>query len=523
MAQPDSSLITTLEYLDGNLRMTDHERSSFEYFVCEMATPLSRISHVPTWIPYALQVSREQPAVLYALIAVGSGATAQTRIAHHSLARLRSPAGDNVALNQYCKATSSLQKYIDLAVSEGASVGPVLLCCLLFVVFESMRGESYWALSHLRHGRKAMESVSSLSADERASVLPMVSWSPELTSELLSTLDNFEQESTILDVSSSPIADRATADVPSIPVNLPARFESVEEAKRALDKIFMAVSKWREDMLSLAYNVIDQKKTEPLTPAMRYCLAHALSREINIGSNNPLERRRLDLLHTCSTWRSIVATLESKQHPRNLAFMNIQQFVSYFTLTTSRNTTEGEMDNFESQFAEVLDRIHQFLNDAAAPAPIAKSPLDFEVRLSFSLEYGILPALYLISLKCRIPHIRQRALALLRNANRREGSYWSGELSTYAESIVHLEEEEAREMSLSITRGTEGQSMSRIPEAARFCDIVIEGVSLHSIQVVCCRYESQESIEILELSGTGAPPLRLQALRRIHFPMLAVC
>jgi hypothetical protein len=93
------------------------------------------------------------------------------------------------------------------------------------------------------------------------------------------------------------------------------------------------------------------------------------------------------------------------------------------------NPTDDQMlyDAFTEDFARVLPYAEFFI---ASGAP------------AFSVDIAIIPVLYLVSIRCRDPGIRRRAIELNRGVARREGVWDSRVAARVAEEVVRIEEEE---------------------------------------------------------------------------------
>jgi hypothetical protein len=176
-------------------------------------------------------------------------------------------------------------------------------------------------------------------------------------------------------------------------------------------------------------------------------------------------------------------------------------------LKTCRETRETSLDHHEGDFIRVMDLAELYLK------PLSTMPRPVRLRSvygngqddDFNLEQGILPALYLISLKSRTSAIRHRATDILANAYRREGLGSSTVTAQIAVAIIRLEENRARDM-----RPASHSDLfsSEVPEAVRFADIVhAAGVDVQrpTCRLVSARvlHEDGGGIEIIEYLSKG--------------------
>ena len=506
-----------------SVSVTNHERNTFDYFRRVTFRSLQLVSPSKEWVQMALQLSMKEPTVFYAVVALGSIHSALLQIAHHTLTRPEDSHKKSLALYQYCKATDSLQKYIDHAVVRQASVEPVLLCCLLFVSFETFRDKNALALSHLRLGRKIIHKGGASGEMQKCATGTALRPPPnQIREELLSTFNKLENESICFNSPDLALRENDEDSLMQPLASLPAFLASPEHAKVVLDNLVASSLRFRTELLRLAEGCISKTDHASLKLAVRYCMAQCLSRTIKI------EPRHTDLhhglMHGHSAWLIMASRLQDMQHcpvSRALVLMQIQHFFSEFTLRTSRETTESLADHFKDTFERVLDLADYYINGYtrsihSVHAPSNNHVADSATRATFSLEYSLLPTLYLICLKCRFAALRKRALSLLRRVDRQEGLAWSKGLLFYAEIVVGLEEGRARAL-LGVASASTELSSDQLPEAARILDVVTEGIRSWEFRIVLSRHQHERGggIELVEFKGLGPPPAHLEIIKQV--------
>ena len=100
-------------------------------------------------------------------------------------------------------------------------------------------------------------------------------------------------------------------------------------------------------------------------------------------------------------------------------------------------TCELSYDRHYLQFKQMLD-----LLESLTPATPSTQPRERPLlKLSFSFDLGVVLPLFVISIKCRDPKLRRRAIARLYSVNRREGLWDSLGAAKVAETIMNIEEE----------------------------------------------------------------------------------
>lgn len=477
---------------------------SFQYFTGNIVSGLKMISPNHEWITLSLQLSNTEPCIYFAIAACGSVASARLARNYACFFTPPSPVKEQRNLRQYCKATSALQKYIDLASSGKRAIEPVLLCCLLFVAYESYQDETALAIQHLKFGRRAIgEGVTKGSKFSSKGV----------EKDVAAAFDWMGSQ--VLEHGEEGSWRKERRETPTEPFTSSSPLDLVGLAKQAIDSLIVASSSWRTDLLVLAAENVATLDVSTQRPAVLECITHCISRSLALPPGHSLLQRQLQLLQVHQAWsQQLVVLQKTEDHTRRRALLHlqIQLFYSFFILSTARDTHAKHTDRFNDQASLVLDLIEEFLSPYPAElGPKAYStsnegiypytPLPQKQESCFSLEYAVVPTLHAICFKIHHSKIRKRALQLLQSANRREAGQWSGELCHYAEAIIALEESVAG---------------ADVHESAKSLEIVIEGAGYLEVGLLCGRFrtEGDEKLEVVEYRGAGLPPLRLQLMKQ---------
>jgi hypothetical protein len=284
----------------------------------------------------------------------------------------------------------------------------------------------------------------------------------------------------------------------------------LSDAWNALDQLIDSGKQLLSELHELTARRVTAIYGESLDPSIRYCLASCWSRSIELPTHDTTLAEIDRLLDAHRQWATDMAGMQAAypEKARAIALLQIRQWMSSFTLATCRETRETRIDAHEGDFNRILD-LAQFYSDSDPLVPLPKRPRRMFGNGQddrFSLEEGILSALYLISLKSRASATRHRAVEILANANRREGLGSSTITAQIAVAIVRVEENRARDMAPAMD--VVNLLNHQVPEAARFTDIVrAAGHDLYrpTCRLVCARYlhESDGSIEIIEYLSKG--------------------
>lgn len=532
-----SNSTSTLPSLHGNVSpwrgldsaFSDHERHGFSHFRVLTAPAMQMMLPSSGWIPVALQMSLQHPAIFHAITATGTMARALTVLIHPSFPRpiLHNPADE--AVPQYRKAIRSLRQYVDQAISVPAAIEPILLACLLCVCFEVFRGKKAAAIDHARLGWKIVnENSTSLDQQRSPSLSFFKSIFPQHAGAHALFDDKEHHDSECCQIDPSPP---------------PSTFGSAEQATEHLTRLVKLAEHLRMELLELAKASVDRiARMHGLQDEVSFCLAACLSRTVTISDLHQSRLERLKAAHI--HWKSAYARYEdtsTKIDVESHLILRIKLFFSNFTLATCRDSEETPSDAFKDDFQQVLTYVERYLAVAERERLDTTTQHASQSSRNQSKFFGfsILPTLHLIAHKCRDPQLRRRALHLLSTAQKQEGLEDSGTLGLYAQAAVEIEERRAalltqqQQQNTAATASSYGWDISLpppvMPEQARIADCVVTGMGAKGIfKLSCARYvhehESKTSrdikqIELTQYEGGGAVPLRLLLCQSWNFTL----
>lgn len=506
------------------------DRYFYAYFVHQLANPLRIISPSRSWVDLALQLSTHDRTVYYTIAALASINRARNQVTathHPSLSKPAWPRWYSVdelaVLKQYCKASTALQRYINNAIAGQASLEPLLVCCILLIIYEIFEERPNLALLHLRLGRRSLEAL-------------VHSFKPALTNattEIMIAFDWMEGE-VVHSGANRSFYDEEAWNSTYVLDSFPASFLSLQDAKETLVRIISASSRVRLDLVQLAQKLVTSNPNlANLKPSIKCCIAYCISRIIDLSLHPEILIQAEHFIKVHEAWLARLKAYSPKvlRHVapdteavrRNLILMEIQHFYTLHMLTTLRNTRSVPTDvHFRAHYSHVLDLIDDYLTSSSIAKstfrPLRESDGDMEKepQRTFSLESTLLPTLHLICIQCRISSIRQRALHLLRHADRREGVHWSRELAIYADTITDIEQRRVAEIGLT-NQGAD-KMWDMMPEAGRFCDVVIEGINYQHIRVIAGRFRHEDTgeLELVEYRASGLHALSREFLGTIR-------
>lgn len=483
----------------------EEDRRAYDFFLHKSFDEIGSTSPSGSeWLRIALQHSAVKP-IFHAIAAVGKAHGSIRRVSHFTLVRLEQASDIHTAMYHYGKAVSALQKYIDDVMESQAAVEPVLIACLLLTCYEVLIDRKWTAFKHYRLGRAIAEQRTSIAFEGNGARKRPTSTVQQLAAAFNSLgrggeyyLKEFEK------ANSSPSSIQ-----PCIPGTLPTTFTSFIEADVHLKTIVKLGEEVRNEMISLAQARIKIVYGEKLDTAVSFCLAHCLSRSIAVGT--ALKHRLQEVVRAHTRWLYMLqACILQQGTSRNQISLltQIRYFASWLVMSTCRETKEVAVDRFEHDFVRILDMAEMYFR-YLSPQPLPTRPSHLRYAVGLSFEGGMLQALHLIACKSRSSVIRRRAARILVEADRQEGTCYSGIIGLIVGSAADLEEEKTRKMQIEQVPATSNFTCDQIPEEARFADSVIEGGpgSPPKHKLVCARYthDRDGQIEVMEYDGEGLP------------------
>lgn len=304
------------------------------------------------------------------------------------------PGNDQYSIQQYNKAIARLNKYM----SADSCTEVVLICCILFISFEAIRGNHTSAVQHLQGGLKIL---SHCRQNQRGSKIIQDELVPIFLrlSIQLKTITDFEC-----------VSEDAGPSITSIP----STFSSVSEASNSfyiiMDKILDFVdgqsAKLEEKVppAELSIALEGQGSCALLFEQWHFAFDNLLSRSSKKMSSNDLSGSMLLQVHYATAFIMLYA-------------------VSVLQLT---------YDQFLPQFEKIVSLSRVLIKDSAATMTPGKR--------SLCIDMGIIAPLYFTATRCRDPMLRREAASIL-SLPRREGT-WDGQgAASIVEQLIATEEE----------------------------------------------------------------------------------
>lgn len=398
------------------------ERRCFSYFHNRTATMLAGYFDSKFWEQLILQISVAEPAIRHGIVALGSLHEARSDINETDIEHNLPDAALHFSLQQYNKSIAYLNNH--MSVESGQSVEVVLMCCMLFISFESLQGNHDSSRRHLVSGAKILSQWQS-SNHRKPSTMVEKHLLPMFTR---------------LNVQIKALIDASLFDlhIESLDYDLaPKSFSDLQEASNffyiLMDRLFDLIridenhiSTWSSLSTTFVDNIIvsDQSMSSEWTPTQ---LATAQEETQKLKSLFCQWLSRFDAFLSQST---------VKMDNRELSaaiLLRLHYTSSWLLLITCGYRLESVFDQYRSQFEQIVSLSTSLITVANAEGLRSRS-------FNIWLDMGVIPPLYYAATRCRDPLIRRRAIQLLRRP-RTEGAWDAGAAALVAERLCTLEEE----------------------------------------------------------------------------------
>ncbi|KAL6404302.1 hypothetical protein AUP68_13689 [Ilyonectria robusta] len=384
---------------------------SLHYFQHNTALEFSGYFNSDLWNTLVLQVSRRETCVQQMVVALGllhesfhhdHGATRCTSTAR----ALRQQ-----ATNEYALGIGLLNSHI--STQGWASLEITLLCSLLCVAFEWLRGDYFAAQTHLWSSNSIMAQW----YDKKH---------PQLNATSLSSPSGHMIRTRLRPVSTSLVLQAR-----SMPTSLLLPWNSVFGVQSDIQP-FHSLQQARDSLDVL--------------------LADALPDTVTDRTTGQIDSERVwDISCRLSQWSQHFENYLSTSDPEELSsppatIMKLWHTTARILLTATLRDDEGSFDSFLPEFTDTVEKVEGLLSSSST---------------TFSVDIGVVPLLYYVALKCRHPRVRRQAIKMLVDSPRREAVWDSLGAACVVQEVLEVEERGLGEVCSHLD----------VPFAARVCNM----------------------------------------------------
>ncbi|KAF7563970.1 hypothetical protein G7046_g143 [Stylonectria norvegica] len=331
------------------------------------------------------------------------------------------------AVGEYSKGVALLNQHI--SAQGWAHLEITLLCSILCVTFEWLRGDYLAAHTHLR-----------------STILIMTQWHEDKAS-LANSTSFWSPSGYMIRTKLRPVCTSLVLQARTMPTDLKLPWQVPLDVQGDI-KPFTSIQQARDSLDIL----------------LAYIVPETVSKTGQIGN-----KQRRDVALRLAQWSQLFSKLlanEGKKNASNprVAIMSLWHVTAGILLATGFLRDEKQFDKYFPEFNVITDKVEDLLSSSTT---------------QFSVDIGVVPLLYYVALKCRHPKVRRRAIAMLRATPRREAVWDSIGAACVAQEVVDAEEEGLGPV----------ENESDIPRYSRVCDLhIITDVEHRRIQIKFMRH-----------------------------------
>ncbi|KAJ5691758.1 hypothetical protein N7462_001181 [Penicillium macrosclerotiorum] len=415
------------------LFLCDQERRSFHFFLTKTAPQLAGNFACVFWDHHLVQSAHHEPAIRHVIVALGSLHETFVRDAGVPVTSGTRAIHSPFALRQYLRAIRCLLP----TTAPSLPVDVCLMSCVLFAAFEAMRGQYGCAITHITSGLKILGELRTSESSVDQWIALSTGRMPYVTINVLCGLFTRLEAQAVVTVHNTSASPLSLWPKLAIDLDRPVAFHSLAEAREMLEvytyfyrQHSTAMRNQNKMMDSLTY-----MNPEAVT-------LHDTSLSLLARWSDALDRF---LLETS-------ASLTSRDH-RGAAILKLRKIDCFIVLDVLQfaEVTGAEestlWDRYYSLFEQMVhlgESIVEYFCSTGflhVSSPSSLSPLPALPPTIFSLDLGIIGAMFNVATRCRDPCLRRRALNVLRVASVQEGVWNSVIVAAIAEKWIDIEEE----------------------------------------------------------------------------------
>ncbi|KAI5461213.1 hypothetical protein BGZ63DRAFT_229855 [Mariannaea sp. PMI_226] len=462
----------------ANLQLLPMEGPYFEIFRSHTVNELSGYFDNEFWSRRVLQECHSQPAIKYAVIALGAlyqtleqtpepGIQSTSSLNPHA----RAVMGHwQIAVKRYSDACNAL---VEMNSQDKMSHTTLIMANVLLACFDSFIGDHRQAIKQIQNGLGLLERLRSQQKDQEPSKCCSTSQDDTVEDVLVTMftrlaiqaksydmafhfpqpyvirLNSPQRATTPPDSTSTPSSSGMGSPPALEPLNLPEEFTSLLEARAACDKLNESIMRYLEEL----YSTVNPESKKTLPKAWR-----------DYG---------LNFKHLNENWSDAYDHLFQSRHDPSVPAREQAAIASLKMLQTNCQVLylmmfsdkELDFDNYLPQFQLIVDLAAEVVANEERRAAAQRCPDSTQcthrdqlhsndvadafsgpgysaphIKPRFAADLGIVPPLFVVATKCRDPITRRQAIRILQSSPRREGMWDSAMISRIATWVMNLEE-----------------------------------------------------------------------------------
>ncbi|KAJ5908232.1 hypothetical protein N7495_000914 [Penicillium taxi] len=410
----------------------DQERRSFQFFLVKTAPQLAGDFECAFWERLLLQSAHHEPAIRHITVALGSLHEHFERDAGAPFRSSVLTVHSSFALRQYSRAMRCLMSMPD----DSQPLDVCLISCVLFACYEAMRGHYGSAIMHITSGLKILSELRSKQSRIKLSATSSPGRMPYVSIDVLCGL--FSRLQAQVTVTSYQSRSEMSNLWPELTIDLdqPMVFNSLADAREILE---IYTYNYRKRSTELLHEPI---QTDIIIPAVFVTVIKPEAVALRDTSLSILERWSAALDEFLQ--RGVPLTDRERRGAMVLKLRKIDAFVALDILQPGDAVVDDHIqwDRYCDYFEHIVT-LGELINKSYPSSAFSSTnlpPLSSSLT-SFSLDLGIIGAMFSVAARCRDPLIRRRAVSVLRAAGVQEGVWNSYVVADFAEKWIEIEEE----------------------------------------------------------------------------------
>ncbi|KAL4977204.1 hypothetical protein BDW66DRAFT_165936 [Aspergillus desertorum] len=378
------------------------ERRFFNYFYSFTIPMMSGWLDHRMWNCLALQMCQSEPAICHAVVALGALQEVSETTGAPVIAEDMSNRTQRFALAQYTRSIGYLVSRMRSGSNDPHVRSTVLLCCLLFIAFELIRGNFDRAVTHLRNGLRVLGTQK---LNYHALYQTHPAFEQDIDQSLAAAMVHLDLQSAHFGISET----HTPLDIATLSGGQGALlgsgnmdFNCIQDACLARDRTLHQIVTFVNfcETLSAAsvaanYSVLlkEQQKHQVQLASFAQGLRQLEQKMLDLSSLTSKDLRSLEVLRMHHKGVSLIIDVCLIKNPDTIR------------------------DSYSERFSEVVKLAEQI------SAGVQEKAREAGPRPTLMMETAVIGPLYYIIRKCRNTDIAQRALRVLEEWPHREGMW----------------------------------------------------------------------------------------------------
>lgn len=463
-------------------KLSSEQEACFRWFRYRTYTKLPLPFITPFWRTLVLQACATEPAILHAVLALGSA---------HQKETIKEGARENplvardsqheFMLREYSRSIRFLQPHF--SSRDKRSIHVAFVACILFTFFENLLGRCATATAHLHAGLRLLaECYAPVDHSTDGLIVTPTKQRGSVDDWIIESLTRLHVQAALWGQGMPDMYFKLPI-FPTVPI--PTTFESTNQAARHMDRLILDTLHLTEDFSSSENNEVDSALHAELRDRQKllrerlslWLGAYDATSPDTLNGFSPTDGFYIKILRGYHTMVSIVINACTWPPRETMYDLCTGDFIVL---------VEQLMGIWKAHLARPLWQMNMWTADEM-PRSISHSVGD----------KGWIPLLYFVAVKCRVHRIRVQAIKLLEQTTHKEG-IWDAELAVLlAEEIIRIEEgddydgfDQDDEIDIGSVPSELDSTLPPLPDHCRLYNIRV-GLPEHPLGVLTLEYEQR--------------------------------